>query len=101
MKKNTIYALIIIAACFIVYANTINNEFVWDDKLFILEDSAIKDISNAKSFFTEDVQGLYRPLRTFAYAISYQLWGEIPFWYHLQALLIHTICSLLVFWQSD
>ncbi len=98
MKKNTIAVLLIIIVSFIVYANTLRNEFVWDDKRFIIQDSEIKDLGNIKSFFTKDYQGLYRPLRTFFYALSYQLWKEKPFWYHLQSIFIHIINSILVYY---
>jgi len=97
MKKNTLAVLLIILLSVVIFANTIKNEFVWDDKSFIIQDNEIKDLSNSGKFFTEDVQGVYRPLRTLAYAISYQLWGEFPFYYHIQAIVIHIICSLLVF----
>ncbi len=98
MKKNKLAVLLIIILSVIIFANTIRNEFVWDDKAFIVEDSDIKDLSNAGNFFTKDYQGLYRPLRTLSYAISYQLWGEFPFYYHIQAMLIHIICSILVYY---
>lgn len=98
MKKKNIAIWLIIIISFIIYGNTIKNEFVWDDRAFVVQDSEIKDLSNTGKFFTKDVQGVYRPLRTLFYAISYQLWGEFPFYYHIQAIIIHIINSILVYY---
>lgn len=97
-SKNYIYLLIIIAASFIVYYPTLDNEFVWDDHAFIVNNEQVKSLGNIPSFFGQDAEGLYRPLRTTFYAIAYSVFGLNPFWYHLLAILIHIIASILIFY---
>lgn len=97
-SKNYVYLLLVIATAALVYYPTLDNEFVWDDHAFIAENENIHSLGNIPSFFTHDVEGLYRPVRTVFYALSYAIFGLHPFWYHLQALLIHVIASVLVFY---
>ena len=97
MKARYKHFLIIIVAVIVVYLNIFRNDFVWDDKFFVLEREEIKDLGNIPAFFTQDVEGLYRPVRTVFYAVSYALWKENPIGYHVNAILIHSIVSILVY----
>ena len=97
MKARYKHFLIIIIAVIVVYLNIFRNDFVWDDKFFVLEREEIKDLRNIPVFFTQDVEGLYRPVRTVFYAVSYALWKENPIGYHVNAILIHSIVSILVY----
>ena len=97
MKARYKHFLIIVVAVVIVYLNVFRNDFVWDDKFFVLEREEIKDLRNVPSFFTQDVEGLYRPVRTVFYALSYALWKDNPIGYHVNSILIHSIVSILVY----
>lgn len=100
-------SLLLAITCFAVYYNSLSNDFVWDDRALILMDKTIKDLHNiprafSRDFFDftqeEDVKyGYYRPLVTISYMIDYAVWGENPFGFHLTNLLIHIVCSILVF----
>ncbi|MEK6875982.1 MAG: tetratricopeptide repeat protein, partial [Nanoarchaeota archaeon] len=96
-NKLIIPVLLIIALSLISYLNIFKNEFVWDDHVFILENADIRSFSNLPLFFTNDVDGLYRPLRSFYYTFIYSMGGKNEFWYHLNSLFFHTITSILVF----
>jgi len=87
-KKDFICLLIIFLITFTVYSNTLFNDFVWDDHYFVFREE-IKDLSNIPSFFLNDVEGVYRPLRTAFYSLAYNIFGENPFFYHLFSLFIH------------
>jgi len=92
-----IMVLLIIALSLISYVNTFQNEFVWDDHIFILENADIRSFSNLPLFFSHDVDGLYRPLRSLYYTFIYSIGGKNEFLYHLNSLFFHTIISILVF----
>lgn len=88
--------LLIILLCVIAYFNIFFNDFAFDDEHFIVKNPGIKSINIAK-FFTEDVRGVYRPVRTVFFAISYWLHGLNPLGYHLNSLIIHILASILVY----
>ncbi|MAH01988.1 hypothetical protein CMO87_02035 [Candidatus Woesearchaeota archaeon] len=56
--------MLIIILSLVSYFNIFKNEFVWDDHIFILDNADIRSFSNLPLFFSEDVDGLYRPLRS-------------------------------------
>ncbi len=96
-NKVIIHVLLIIALSLISYLNIFKNEFVWDDHVFILDNSDIRSFSTLPLFFSQDVDGLYRPLRSFYYTFVYSIGGKNELWYHLNSLFLHTIISILVF----
>ena len=89
--------LLLFAINAISYGNIFSNEFVWDDHIFILDNSDIRSFSNTPLFFSSDVDGLYRPLRTLYYTLIYSLAGKTEFLYHVNGLILHSIISILVF----
>jgi len=97
MNKTFIYILIIILLSLISYINIFKNEFVWDDHVFILDNQDIRSFSNLPLFFTQDVDGLYRPLRTLHYTFIYSIAGKNKFLYHFNGIFLHSLVSILVF----
>ncbi len=97
INKSLVAVLLIIFLSVIVYGNIFQNEFVWDDHTFILDRPEIKSFSNIPGFFTTDVDNTYRPLRSVNYAIIYSIFKKNPFGYHLNALLLHILISILVY----
>jgi tetratricopeptide (TPR) repeat protein len=102
--RRWILALILIAAAG-VYANSVPNEFVWDDDKLIVQDPAIKTTQYfneiwLKDFFyrhEDDVAyGYYRPVVTLSYMMDYSFWGLAPAGYHVTNILLHVACTLLV-----
>lgn len=106
MARTTVHrmlfpALVVIAA-FLQYANTIPNQFAWDDSLVILEnDYTRQGISGLKDIFTKRVsvpyKNVYRPIPQATFALEYQLFGENPHWMHLSSVLWYALCCLTVF----
>ncbi|MCS6926954.1 MAG: tetratricopeptide repeat protein [Candidatus Binatia bacterium] len=83
-----------------VYANTLDNGFVFDDYFMVVENEAIRLPPQEwwKIFAGEGRWvGSYRPLRTLSYAVDYQLGGLEPFIYHLFNLVYHWTAAFLVF----
>lgn len=96
-NKAIISVFIIIALSLVSYINIFKNEFVWDDHVFILDNPDIRSFSNLPLFFLHDVDGLYRPLRSFYYTFIYSFAGKNEFLYHVSSLFLHTAISILVF----
>lgn len=94
--KPVILAIIIVA----VYANSLGNNILWDDHLFLenwqeLKTGQIKEILRGSAPPEQDK--IYRPLRGLIYVLDYQLWRATPVFYHLQAVLIHILVTILVY----
>lgn len=100
MKRHTAPILALIAFSLALYANAFNNEFVWDDYLFVVNAKEIRSIDLPR-FFSEGSENLYRPLRTTLYAATYRYGGLDPVAYHLvgktlNALTVAALYGLLV-----
>ncbi len=89
----------------LVYANTLHNAPVLDDGWVIFDNSLIKSLRNVPAIFAEPYNaalhganaGLYRPVTMLSYAINYDMSGPNVLSYHLGNLLLHVLCSVLVF----
>ncbi|MBI4830897.1 MAG: hypothetical protein HY801_04935, partial [Candidatus Lindowbacteria bacterium] len=91
----------------LVYANTLPNQFIWDDKILIVDNYQIQSARLIPSLFTQpffnpqDEAALstsyYRPLISLSYAIEYALWGVRPFGYHITNVIAHCLNVLLFF----
>ncbi|MCK4353475.1 tetratricopeptide repeat protein [candidate division WOR-3 bacterium] len=84
--------LLIVIVSAIIYANTFRNEFVFDDINLIVENYEIRKLSNIFHFSL-----MKQPVREITFAIDYRLWKLNPFGYHLTNLILHILCSLLVY----
>lgn len=79
-------------AVFVCYANSLTNEFVFDDHSLVFQGRA-DDAADLWRIATSS----YRPLRTLSYAFDFAIWGDKPFGFHLTNLLIHAANTILVF----
>jgi tetratricopeptide (TPR) repeat protein len=103
-SNRKIVIAILIASVFLIYSNSLFNEFVWDDT-YILQKEEFADWKNAGLLFLKahtifDVQyqqSYYRPLADLTLLIDYQLWKLNPFWYHLENVLFHAIATCLFY----
>ena len=99
----TLCYLLIILISFLVYANSLFNDFVYDDPVFIFNDKSITSLSNIPKYFTGE-QGYqksnfpyFRPITSASFNINYLFSGYTPFGYHLFNLILHLLNSLLLF----
>lgn len=88
--SSCIVVILIIILGFIVYANSLNGKFVWDDEDLVRNNVHIRSLSHIQEVFTEDVEvgkgkrsSLYHPLQIFTYLIDYSLWKSNVIGYHL------------------
>jgi tetratricopeptide (TPR) repeat protein len=71
----------------------------WDDNEYVTANPIIQNLNlqSVKQMFTRQVNGTYVPLPLLTYSIEYSLFGLHPFPYHLTNLILHLLCTLLVF----
>ncbi len=86
------YIILIIVVCTGVYINTFKNEFVYDDIKLIVENPEIRNLSNISHLKLAE-----RPMRTISLILDYKLFKLHPAGYHLTNLILHILCSILVY----
>ncbi len=101
-KNNKFLKVIAIVAITIIpYSNTFFWSFVGDDPSFIVKWEQIKPpvqfVQLLKGQVPSEHQGTYRPLRSLYYVITQTIFHENPTYYHIFALSIYIICTLLVY----
>ncbi len=100
MKDKRIQLLIIVILTILAYSNIFFNGTAIDDSTF-LNWQGTHDISNLGNLLAGQLppgqEGVYRPVRSVLYLIYYYVWGTNVFGYHLHGLLVHLICTVLVF----
>jgi len=110
-KKQKIYEKkwfaigLIVLVTFLVYANTLKNEFVYDDNAQIIDNHLIRNIEHVGKLFTSSVwsfQGLiksnyYRPIQFLTYTINYHIFGLKPFPFHLTNVIFHVLVTVVFF----
>ena len=100
-------ALVIFVFAFLLYANTLGHDFVWDDFELIVQNPALQtfDPSTIGRVFTEGfwpvehrgASEYYRPLVTLSYHIDYNLFGQNPMGYHVVNVLLNALVCVAVF----
>lgn len=78
-----------------VYLGKLTNSFLmWDDFRFIVNRELIHSLANIPQFFTQGIDGCYRPLRTVLYALSYHFFGENPVGYQALGIFLYVVRSV-------
>src|SRR3989344_1434893 len=98
--------VLIFAAClglsFLLYANTILGDFVYDDELFSqrLDLRKPSDLVSvwAKPYLPENItNGVWRPLTTFSFALNFVLFGDSPASFHVVNIILNGLAVFLVY----
>src|SRR2546427_452759 len=84
-------AALLVAAVAIAFGNALQNEFVYDDRLLIVDNPAVRAPLT-------DLHALafYRPLRTLSYRVDYAVGGLDPRIFHAMNLVYHAATTVLV-----
>lgn len=102
-------ALLGIISC-VVYANTLKNDFAFDDFIVIKQNSIVpKGISAIPEIFSSPylrgnfvaVNDHYKPLSLAMFAVEYQLFDGSPVIFHLINILLFAGCVMLLFLFLD
>jgi tetratricopeptide (TPR) repeat protein len=94
----SIFFIVIITA--ITFSPVIKNGFtLWDDNIYILENTLVKELSleNIRNIFTTFTLGNYHPLTLLSFSIEYYFFGPNPHVYHSTNLILHILNCILVF----
>lgn len=90
----------ILAICFftaLVYSGVLKLGWTnWDDDVYIFDNPLVKNPELVK-IFTEPSASTYNPLVILSWALEWKWAGMEPLLYHLDNLLLHIACTLLVF----
>lgn len=99
--------LILAAICFLVYANTLQNDYALDDATVITQNSIVKKgfagipelltTPRLKGFEQSNDKESYRPIPMVTHAIEYQFFENNPASGHLFNILFFTACVLALF----
>jgi tetratricopeptide (TPR) repeat protein len=106
LLKRPFHLLIIITLGLLIYSNTFNSQFVFDDKLYITDNPTVKDVSyilnpsEADGLRLKKVVNRYlrtRPVAYLTFWANYALGGLAPRGFHITNLAIHIAAALLVY----
>ena len=102
--KKLFNPILILVLVLVSYANSLWNKFAWDDLAIVKENPLITDWANLPHIFTSaywasigKAGGLYRPLTLSSYLVENSISGMNPFLFHLDNVILHFLCSLLVY----
>lgn len=87
----------LLAAVALVYANTLVNQLVFDDELYIWRNPQVTSPSLMRIFSPHYFSNVFRPVTFATFAANWGLSGAKPFGYHLLNLLLHAGVTLLLF----
>jgi tetratricopeptide (TPR) repeat protein len=96
-----LYAAVIAAVTFLFFKVCLDNQFVsWDDPGYVTENPIITNLSGGglRQIFSTAVMGNYHPLTILSLAIEYSYVQLVPWLYHLDSVLLHTLAAILVYW---
>ena len=103
MKRHVFPILLIVAGSIALYANTLQNGFVYDDEETIVNNTLIWSLDNLPllfnktAYFGRSGEMSYRPVVTFTYFVDYALYGLKPWGYHLTNVLLHAVNGVLLY----
>ncbi len=104
-RRTILIFLAVALLSLIVFANTLTNDFVWDDVELIVQNPAVHSLSNIPAFFAghfwaqssqPSARGYYRPMVLLSYAADYHIWGKNPLGFHVTNMLLNAVASVLV-----
>ncbi|MFQ5455195.1 MAG: tetratricopeptide repeat protein [Nitrospirota bacterium] len=104
--KRSLYIIILTITPIFIYLNSLNNGFVWDDTIVIVQNDHFKSFTNIIEYFTHDFckgianhpcPSFYRPVIAILHLLEYKIWGDNPSGYHLLSVLFHTGVVIAVY----
>jgi len=95
--KQRLFTGLLLATAALAYANTLANQFVFDDELYIWPNPQVTNPSLPPFFSPHYFTNVYRPLTFATLAANWAVGGVKPFGYHLLNLLLHACVTWLLF----
>ena len=101
MKKYWKIYLLLIISILVLYAKSLNYDLVWcdDHEIILRGEDRIDEISDLDHEFCRGYinTSYYRPIINTSFIIDYALGGTSPFIYRLSNIIIHILCTILLF----
>ncbi len=100
VKRFRYIAILILALLSVVlYLNSLNDSFHFDDSPNILDNPHIRDLKDFPSFLKgiASYVGVPRMLTMLSFALNYHFHGLNVWGYHLVNVILHALCGILVF----
>lgn len=101
LRSHLPWIVVIILVIGLVHIRSLTNGFVWDDYDFIVNWTQLHQFP---ATWTEVLTNLpeghghaFRPIRSIYYGVSFLMWGLNPIGYHLQAMIVHIVTSLIIY----
>ena len=82
----------------LVYANTFQNSFHYDDRLYITQNAAIRDLGNIKAMW-DFFPSHSRFVALISFALNYHFHRLDVFGYHFVNVLIHIANGMMMWWM--
>jgi protein O-mannosyl-transferase len=101
--------MILILCAALPYINTLANAFVFDDHNQIEFNPYLQNFRHLKEIFSTNVWSFegaygvtnyYRPMMTLGFLLCYQLFGPLPYGFHLANVLVHSAVVLILYAAS-
>jgi tetratricopeptide (TPR) repeat protein len=97
------WAVVLILACLITYANGLSGGFTYDDKAIVRDNPRIRAPGNVSQIFTTSYFGgprgagtAYRPVLLLSYAVQWWIHGRQAIAFHAGNVLLHAGATLLL-----
>lgn len=102
-RNRLVLSIILLAVSFSVFVPSLYNEFVWDDVTFIVKAEQYLETYdfNPEMFLKKPKSNVkyFRPLFTLSLVTDYRMWGISPFGYHLTNIILHSACTLALYFM--
>ena len=93
--------IIIIVITTLAFIPSLKNDFMdtWDDSIYVTNNPLITgcNLYAMKEMFITPVNGTYVPIPLLTFAAEYKLFGHNPLPFHITNLILHLLCTLLIF----
>ena len=97
-------ALLAATAAGLAFANSVGNDFAYDDRLIVAGNEDIRSLRTLPGTFVKPYWpnahgrelGLWRPVATWVYGIQWALWDGEPAGFHLVNVLLNSLATALV-----
>ncbi len=104
-KIKRILAIFIFCIAFLLFLNSIGNDFVFDDRIVVERNELVKDPSQITRIFSTPYHygyrgantGLYRPVTILSFAVNYAVSGFSKHSFHIVNIFLHSLVSLFIF----
>src|SRR5262245_53836232 len=106
-SRNWLWIVLLVICAVLPFANSLLNEFVYDDNGQILKNPYIRSFQYLPKIvlksvweFTGMPARYYRPVMTFGYLLCYKAFGFWPAGFHLVNVILHAVVVCLIFFLT-